>query len=81
MSFQKIYGSYGLEHHTVEINGDVTMRTDGQTNKQVKIELLSLWTVWDWVSQKALFIIPNENYWHYLYTMKMINIQKNWKHV
>ena len=26
-------------------------RTDGQTNKQVKIELLSLWTVWDWVSQ------------------------------
>ena len=34
MSFQKIYGLYGLEHHTVEINGDVTMRTDGQTNKQ-----------------------------------------------
>ena len=26
-------------------------RTDKQTNKQVKIELLSLWTVWDWVSQ------------------------------
>ena len=34
MSFQKIYGLYGLEHHTVEINGDVTMRTDDQTNKQ-----------------------------------------------
>ena len=34
MSFQKIYGLYGLEHHTVEINGDVTMRTDGRTNKQ-----------------------------------------------
>ena len=34
MSFQKIYGLYGLEHHTVEINGDVTMRTDDeQTNK------------------------------------------------
>ena len=39
MSFQKIYGLYGLEHHTVEINGDVTMRTDGQTNKQVNIGL------------------------------------------
>ncbi len=55
ISFQKIYGLYGLEHHTVEINGDVTMRTDErpneQTNKQVKIELLSQWTVWDWVSQ------------------------------
>ena len=23
--FQKIYGLYGLEHHTVEINGDVTL--------------------------------------------------------
>ena len=34
MSFQKIYGLYGLEHHTVEINGDVTMRTDGRTNEQ-----------------------------------------------
>ena len=34
ISFQKIYGLYGLEHHTVEINGDVTMRTDDQTNKQ-----------------------------------------------
>ena len=43
MSFQKIYGLYGREHHTVEINGDVTMRTD----KQVNIELLSQWTVLD----------------------------------
>ena len=34
MSFQKIYGLYGLEHHTVEINGDVTMRTDKRTNDQ-----------------------------------------------
>ena len=34
ISCQKIYGLYGLEHHTVEINGDVTMRTDGRTNKQ-----------------------------------------------
>ena len=42
ISFQKIYGVYGLEHHTVLINGDVTMRTDGQSNKQVKV-LLSLW--------------------------------------
>ena len=34
MSFQKIYGLYGLEHHTVEINGDVTMRTDKRPTKQ-----------------------------------------------
>ena len=31
ISFKKIYVLYGLEHHTVEISGDVTMR-DG-TNK------------------------------------------------
>ena len=34
MSFKKIYGLYGLEHHTVEIDGDVTMRTDKQTNER-----------------------------------------------
>ena len=55
ISFQKIYGLYGLEHQTAEINGDVTVRTDGwtnkQTNKQVNIELLGQWTVSDWVSQ------------------------------
>ena len=45
ISFKKIYGLYGLEHHTVEISGDVTMRTDGRTNEQVKIELLSQWTM------------------------------------
>ena len=28
-----IYGLYGLEHHMVEINGDVTMRTDKQTSE------------------------------------------------
>ena len=33
ISFQKIYGLYGLEHHTVEINGDVTMRTDNRTSE------------------------------------------------
>ena len=44
ISFQKIYGLYGLKHHIVEISGDVTDagRTNNQTNKrQVKIELLS----------------------------------------
>ena len=25
ISFQKIYGLHGLEHHEVEINGDVTL--------------------------------------------------------
>ena len=34
-SFQKIYGLYGLEQHTVEINGDVSMRD----NRKGKIEL------------------------------------------
>ena len=44
ISFQKMYGLYGLKHHIVEISGDVTDagRTDGQTNKQqAKIEPLS----------------------------------------
>ena len=35
-SFQKIYGLYGVEHHKVEISGDVTKagRTDKQTIKE-----------------------------------------------
>ena len=44
ISFQKMYGLYGLKHHIVEISGDVTDagRTNEQTNKrQVKIGLLS----------------------------------------
>ena len=28
ISFQKMYGLYGLKHHTTEINGDVTMETN-----------------------------------------------------
>ena len=38
ISFQKIYGLYGLKHHTMEINGDVTMETNEQTNKQTESE-------------------------------------------
>ena len=37
MSFQKMYGLYGLKHHIVEISGDVTdagRTTNKQTNKQ-----------------------------------------------
>ena len=34
ISFQKIYGLYGLKHHSMEISGDVTM----ETNKQTKSE-------------------------------------------
>ena len=41
ISFQKMYGLYGLKHHIVEISGYVTMR-DERTKKQLKIELLSL---------------------------------------
>ena len=35
ISFQKIFGLYGLNHHIVEISGDVTDagRTTKQTNK------------------------------------------------
>ena len=38
ISFQKIYGLYGLKHYLMEINGDVTMETDKQTNKQPESE-------------------------------------------
>ena len=36
ISFQKMYGLYGLKHHIVEINGDVT--DAGRTNKQTTRE-------------------------------------------
>ena len=39
ISFQKIFGLYGLKHHIVEISGDVT--DAGRDKRQVKIELLS----------------------------------------
>ena len=38
ISFQKMYGLYGLQHHIVEISGDVT---DAGRDGQVKMELLS----------------------------------------
>ena len=43
ISFQKIYGLYGLKHNTMEINGDVTMETDRQPTwpRKVKIMLVS----------------------------------------
>ena len=41
MSFQKMYGLYGLKYHKIQISGDVTDVTDGRTDKQGKIELLS----------------------------------------
>ena len=43
ISFQKMYGLYGLKHHIVEISQDVTKAgRDGRTNEQQgKIELLS----------------------------------------
>ena len=39
ISFQKIFGLYGLKHHIVEISGDVT--DAGRDEQQVKIGLLS----------------------------------------
>ena len=39
ISFQKIFGLYGLKHHIVEISGDVTdAGRDEQTNKQTTSE-------------------------------------------
>ena len=40
ISFQKIYDLHGLEHHTVEKNWDVTMRTDERTS-ELNIELIT----------------------------------------
>ena len=36
ISFQKMYGLYGLKHHIVEISGDVT--DAGRTNEQQFVE-------------------------------------------
>ena len=41
ISFQKMYGLYGLKHHTVEISGDVTDPDNQPNNQQGKIGLLS----------------------------------------
>ena len=38
ISFQKIYGLHGLEHHRVEINGNVTLG-HGRTDIHVNIML------------------------------------------
>ena len=42
ISFQKIYGLYGLKHHIVEISGDVTKAgRDGQPRKDSATQLLN----------------------------------------
>ena len=41
ISFQKMYGLYGLKHHIVEISGDVTDAGRTTNKRQVNIELLS----------------------------------------
>ena len=53
---------YGLNHHIVEIRGDVTM-WDGRTNddKQVKIELLSRWKLEDSSDVNPKKIPPQNN--------------------
>ena len=45
ISFQKIYGLYGLKHHRVEISGDVTDagRTDKQTTSEDRATQLLIW--------------------------------------
>ena len=41
ISFQKMYGLYGLKHHIVEISGDVTDADGRTTELQGNIGLLS----------------------------------------
>ena len=41
ISFQKMYGLYGLKHQIVEISGDVTDPDNQPNNQQGKIGLLS----------------------------------------
>ena len=44
ISFQKIYGLYGLKHHTTEINGDVTMemtKSENRASQQIDQGLLT----------------------------------------
>ena len=45
ISFHKIYGSYSVEHHKVEISGDVTKAgrdgTDNQRRKDSATQLLN----------------------------------------
>ena len=45
ISFQKIFGLYGLKHHIVEISGDVTDagRTDEQTTSEDSATQLLIW--------------------------------------
>ena len=40
ISFQKMYGLYGLKHHTVEISGDVTDPDNRTTRKDRATQLL-----------------------------------------
>ena len=45
ISFQKMYGLYGLKHHIVEISGDVTDPDERQVNRATQLlicEKLSL---------------------------------------
>ena len=55
---------YGLQHHIVEISGDVTMR-DGQTNMKKK-RLLSLWTGKQYLVLKKITLnqFNNFHFWH-----------------
>ena len=38
ISFQKIYGLYGLKHHIVEKMLDVTLVDDGRRNVKIELE-------------------------------------------
>ena len=47
ISFQKIFGLYGLKHHIVEISGDVTYAgRDGTTSEDRATQLL----IWETLS-------------------------------
>ena len=60
ISFQKICGLYGLEHHTVEINGDVSMRENLPTKQPNEDRATQLMDSEHWLSYfqspRSLFV-------------------------
>ena len=59
ISFQKIYGLYGLEHHMVEISGDVTDvgRTNERTNERTREDSATQPMEAGWLSFAILYEI------------------------
>ena len=59
ISCQKIYGLYVLEHHSVKINGDVTMRDKQQPSEDRDTQLMDTEC---WVSQFIVFSVEEKSF-------------------